>query len=183
VRWEDLFGDLEAQLEAQARREQGLEVADRTRRERALVGLHERIVAHRGASVDLSLLGGHLVNGVVVDAGDGWMLLREPRGHVALVPFAAVARVRGLGTQAAAGQAVIRARRFGLGFALRALSRDRATVSIGDVTGRVLTGTIDGVGSDAIEVSEHPIDLPRRPENLTASTIVVLTALAFVRSR
>jgi hypothetical protein len=48
MRWDRLFDDLQAQLDADGQRELGLEVSDRTRRERAQVGLHERLVAHRG---------------------------------------------------------------------------------------------------------------------------------------
>ena len=39
VRWDQLFADLEAQLEAEEARDLRLEVADRIRRERAQVGL------------------------------------------------------------------------------------------------------------------------------------------------
>ncbi len=45
MRWERLFDDLEAQLVADERRDLDAEVADRTRRERALLGLHERLAA------------------------------------------------------------------------------------------------------------------------------------------
>ena len=45
MRWERLFGDLEGQWEAEARRDLDQEVADRTRRERATVGLFERLAA------------------------------------------------------------------------------------------------------------------------------------------
>ena len=50
MRWDELFADLGAQWEAEARRELDGEVADRTRRERALVGLHERLSAARGCA-------------------------------------------------------------------------------------------------------------------------------------
>ena len=39
MRWEGLFADLEGQLAAEERRERDDEVAERTRRERALVSL------------------------------------------------------------------------------------------------------------------------------------------------
>ena len=55
MRWDRLFDDLQAQMDAEGQRELDLEVSDRTRRERAQVGLHERFIAHRGAVVDLSL--------------------------------------------------------------------------------------------------------------------------------
>ena len=45
MRWDQLFGDLEGQLAHEQRRDLDLEVADRTRRERALIGLHERLLA------------------------------------------------------------------------------------------------------------------------------------------
>ena len=58
------------------------------------------------------------------------------------------------------------ARRFGFGHAARGLSRDRAVVALADVGGSAVTGTIDAVGADALELSEHASDLPRRPENV-----------------
>ena len=44
VRWNQLFADLEAQLEAEEARDLMLEVADRIRRERAQGGLPERLL-------------------------------------------------------------------------------------------------------------------------------------------
>ena len=47
MRWDRLFDDLQAQMDAEGQRELDLEVSDRTRRERAQVGLHERFIAHQ----------------------------------------------------------------------------------------------------------------------------------------
>ena len=46
-------------------------------------------------------------------------------------------------------------KRFGLGYALRGLSRDRAVVALTDSAGVTTTGTIDAVGSNCFDLSEH----------------------------
>ncbi len=75
-------------------------------------------------------------------------------------------------------------RRFGLGYALRALSRDRATVAV-HLLGHeaALVGTIDGVGADHLDLAEHPEGTARRRENVTAVTTVATSALLLVESR
>ena len=72
MRWDDLFADLGAQWDAAARRELDGEVADRTRRERALVGLPERLSAAGEGRVALTV---H-VAGTLADAlqARGWQL-------------------------------------------------------------------------------------------------------------
>lgn len=182
VRWQQLFADLEAQLEAEDVRELTLEVADRTRRERALVGLPERLLGHRGSFVQLRLLGGQLLDGEVADVGLDWFLVQERAGRTALVPTGAVLAISGLTAAATAGSTATMARRFGFGYAARGLSRDRAVVALADVGGATVTGTIDTVGADALELSEHPSDVPRRPENVTARRVVPFSAIASLRT-
>jgi hypothetical protein len=181
MRWDRLFDDLQAQLDATGQRELELEVSDRTRRERALVGLHERFIAHAGLAVELRLTAGVRVSGTVADAGTDWLLVHERGERGSLVPFGAIVAVSGLGARAAAGPAVVAAKRFGLGYALRGLSRDRSVVSLSDIGGSVTTGTVDAVGADALELSEHPADLPRRAENIVARRVVPFTAIVVVR--
>ena len=180
MRWEQLFDDLEAQWEAEQRRDLDYEVADRTRRERAAIGLYERLAAATGVLVHLRFSGAGLaaVSGHVADVGQDWLLLHDGQRPV-LVPLSAIAAVSGLGERAAGGSRV--GKRFGLGYALRGLSRDRAVVALTDSAGVTTTGTVDAVGSDCFDLSEHAPDEPRRPENLTGRRLVPFGAVMSVR--
>jgi hypothetical protein len=182
MRWEGLFADLEGQLAAEQRRERDDEVAERTRRERALVTLPARLAAAVGAPVRIILVGGRQVDGDLEDLGEDWVLVRMPvDAHEVLMPLAAVVTLRSLGPESTTARG---ARRFGLGYALRALSRDRATVVISLVgDGPRLLGTIDAVGADHLDLAEHPDGLPRRRENVRAVATVPFAALIAVESR
>lgn len=182
MRWEGLFADLEGQLAAEQRRERDDEVAERTRRERALVTLPARLAAAVGTPVRMSMAGGLQVDGVLKDLGEDWLLVRAAAdAHEVLVPFAALMAVRALGPHSTPARG---ARRFGLGYALRALSRDRATVVISLVgAGPRLLGTIDAVGADHLDLAEHLEGLPRRRENVRAVATVPFAAVVAVESR
>jgi hypothetical protein len=196
VRWERLFDDLEAQLGANEARELAAEVADRTRRERALVGLHERFAAAVDRTVvEVRVAGVGLIRGLVTGSGPDWVLLDQradpglsavrPLGapsvdRPVLVAVSALRAVSGLGG-AEPTSAVTRS--FALGAALRAVSRDRAVVDVVEVDGSGLTGTIDGVGQDYVEVAEHSADLPRRSQNVVGVRAIPFTAIAVVRRR
>jgi hypothetical protein len=167
--------------DAEERRDRDAEVADRTRRERAEITLLARLAAHRGRPVRLRLRAGLAVEGQVADLGRDWVLVRlDPSPREALVPLGAVTAIGGLAAgSAAAGSA----RRFGLGLALRALSRDRAVVRLTDVDGATRTGTIDSVGADALDLAEHPVEVPRRSADVRGVWTVPLAALVVVESR
>lgn len=192
MRWERLFDDLEAQLGADDARALTAEVADRTRRERAQLGLFDRLTALLdGPVVELRVAGAGLVRGVVTGCGPEWVLV-DQRGDLPLSVregaadrpvLVAVPAVRGvIGLSGAATSSAV-ARGFGLGAALRAVSRDRAVVDVVDIDGVVVTGTLDTVGQDLVEVAEHPSDLPRRPEHVVRVVAVPFAALAAVRRR
>jgi hypothetical protein len=46
------------------------------------------------------------------------------------------------------------------------------------VTGVVTTGTIDAVGADVVDLSEHPGDEPRRQGSVVARRLVPFSAIA-----
>ncbi len=176
MEWEGLFADLDAQWDAYERLELDAEVADRTRRERALVDLTARLAAHRGRPVTVRTSAGDPVTGAVLDVGDGWLAVARPPRSV-LVALAAVVGIEGLGARAADATA---ARRFGIGHALRGLSRDRSTVVVVDVSGSVATGTIDAVGADHVQLALHHHDEPRRTQNVRAGRAIPFGALVSV---
>jgi hypothetical protein len=66
--------------------------------------------------------------------------------------------------------------------ALRGLARDRSTVQVVLEDGTVVTGTVDRVGADYVEIAEHPVDLPRRAEAVQGVSAVVIAAIAVVRT-
>jgi len=178
MRWEGLFADLEGQLAAEERRELDSEVAERTRRERALVDLTGRLAATVGSPVSLLVEGGRVVSGVLADVGDGWLLVADPPREL-LVPRGALVTVEGLPPHADPART---ARRFGLGHALRALARDRATVTLEVSSGAPLVGTIDVVGADHLVLAEHPEGEPRRRENVRRLLTVPFAAVRTVGS-
>lgn len=183
VRWDELFRDLEAQLEAGSAAELAAEVADRTRREAALLGLADRVAAAAGRPVVVRLLGGGAVEGVLTEVGGGWLLVEEGPGGAALVPLPAVVALAGLsawsGVPGAGGRVLAR---LGLGSALRAVARDRLPLRLGLVDGSTLAGTLERVGADFVEVTEHPAGEPRRRAGVTGVRTVPFAALAVVRS-
>ncbi len=180
MRWDGLFEDLEGQLAAEERRELDSEVAERTRRERALVDLGSRLAAAAG-SVTVSLDGGAIVAGAVEDLGADWVLMRPGKdGREVLVPLSGVLSVGGL----LGGSAPARtARRFGLGSALRALSRDRATVAVVLRGGVRVVGTIDAVGADHLDLAEHEEGELRRRANVRRTLALPFAAVVSIENR
>ncbi len=79
MRWDRLFDDLEAQLALDDVRELETEVADRTRRERALIDVQTRLLANVGESHVGLRLPGRVVAGRLVDVGPDWALVETAR--------------------------------------------------------------------------------------------------------
>ena len=181
MRWTSLFADLEAQFEAAEAAELELEVRDRTRREAALIRTVDRLRAARGAEVVLALPGTGPLPGVLRDAGEDWVLLEQPGAREVLVPLAAVLSVTGLGRRATQDTGEV-ARRLDLRWALRGLARARTPVQVGLVDGSVLSGTLDRVGADHVDLAEHVAGQERRAPSVLGVRLVPLSALALVRS-
>ncbi len=188
MRWDALFDDMEAQVEAEERAEFDQEVADLTRAERAGLRLADRLRAQHGRSITLHRAAVGPARGVVTDVGADWVLLCT--GSVAheggaraerLVPLSAVSGVVGM-SGAASGEDDGLARRLGIGTVLRGLAARRCVVRVWVTGGVVLTGRVDRVGADHIDLC-LTADGPQRQD--TAETrsvpfvaIVEVTALS-----
>jgi len=183
MRWQQLFADLQAQFEEEEAAAERGELASRARAEVGAVTLAQRLGGTLGLPVSLHCRGAGRVAGVLVDVGVDWVLLEDERGRSSLVAASAVRSVAGLGrlTAAAEDAGIVRGR-LDLRRALRGLARDRSTVQVVLDDGAVLTGTLDRVGADYVELAEHPVDLPRRAAAVQGVSAVVITAIAVVRT-
>jgi hypothetical protein len=180
MRWQQLFADLAAQFEEAEATAERAELPSRARTEQGAVRLDERLRGSVGATVTVRCRGAGPVPGVLVDAGPDWLLV-EDAGRESLIAGPAVLAVSGLGRRTAVTAAEVRGR-WDLRRAVRALARDRSAVSIVLVDGGVLTGTVDRVGADFLEVAEHPLEEVRRPAAVRAVVAVPLDAVALIRT-
>ena len=182
MRWEDLFGDLEGQFDAAESAELASEVADRSRREISTLRLVDRLRPVVGRPLDVRLRGAGTIAGRLAALGPDWLLVAQTGTRETLIATHAVLSLGGLAAQSASpmSEGVVAAR-LDFPFALRAITRDRSPISLSLVDASQVSGTIDRVGSDFIEVAEHATDEARRAaavQSVRAYPIVALAAVS-----
>lgn len=160
MRWERLLADLSAEMDAATDAELESEVADRTRSERARLRLVDRLRGSIDVDIDIRVNGVGGLSGMLRAVGPDWCVLQAATGdHV--VRLGAVLEVRGLaGYSAVPGSEGVVAARFTLATVVRRLARDRAVVTLLQVDGRVVTGTVELAGADLVEMSDRRSDEP-----------------------
>ncbi len=187
MRWQNLFTDLESQLE----RELDAEAIDvEGEEERLRLGeltIRDRLAALVAAGpslgpVHLTLAGGDRISVVAHTVGADWMVGVERSRH-AVVPFAALSGITLTTQQVAASVARVGTRaggRVGFGVVLRDLCRRRRPV---DVTMReaALHGTIDRVGADHFDLALHEPGVARRDRAVTEYRVVARAEVVLVR--
>ena len=182
MRWEQLFADLEGQADAALRAEREAEVAERTRQEVGRLRLVDRLRAAHGSRLVLRVHGAGVLTGSVADVGADWVLLEEPDGRGALVPLAGVVALAGTGGRSELpGSEGAVEKRLDLRYALRRLVRDRATVEVALSDGTVVSGTLDRVAADHVDLAQHDPDEARRARAVRQVLLLPLGAIALVR--
>jgi hypothetical protein len=181
VRWDRLFADLDAQLDSAQAGELAGEVSDRSRREVARLQLADRARLATGAQLSAGVAGAGTLSGRLLRSGPGWWLLRADGGEI-LVNTGALVWVAGLPALAAEPEATPAVeRRMGLGYVLRGIARDRTAVRVVLTDAATLTGTIDRVGADFIDLAEHAPGEARRASTVRGARTIPFSGLAAVR--
>jgi hypothetical protein len=197
MRWDNLFDDLESQLEQELGAEEGDLLAEAERLRLGRLTVRDRVVTMSRpgeGGVDqltLALRDGTLVTVTVGSVGRDWIvgeLIGARRGSC-VVPLTAVAGVlptpeqvaRSVSAELAAEPAVSLSARLGLAFVLRDLCRRRAAVELSTGSAERLHGTIDRVGRDHLDLAEHEAGVPRRAAAVGRIRILPFTELLLVR--
>jgi hypothetical protein len=155
--WEEsllaLFDDLEQQAEGLQLEERRQEVEALASADFAEVSLESRLLGSLGTDLLVRLTGGLIVRGVLLRAGDGWLLLRDELDGPWLSPAGAVLSVSGLSRRSAAPEARTVLARLGLGSALRALAEDAGECLVHLRDGQRVEGRLGRVGADFVELA------------------------------
>jgi hypothetical protein len=200
MRWENLFDDLESQLEHELGADEVDLLAEEERLRLGRLGMRDRIRAMSDGApstaaaepLRLELTDGTRLGLRVSTVGRDWLAgdveSTARRAASAVVPLDAIAAVFPSATQLGLGLAAASATatgdaltaRLGLAFVLRDLCRRRTPL---DLLTRVgpLHGTIDRVARDHVDVAEHERGVPRRERSVTALRMLPTRELLVVR--
>jgi hypothetical protein len=181
MRWDDLFDDLGAQFETLSAAEEDAVAAEAARHEFGAITMVERLAGAVGAELRIRLVNDRVASGRLTRVGPDWLLLAENPDGELLLALRAVVQVSGLTTRTGAALSAVE-KRFDLRKALRGLARDRASVAVSSIGGGDVSGTIDRVGADFLELAAHAAWEPRRQSTVRSVVLLPLGTVAAVRS-
>jgi len=192
VRWQNLFDDLESQLDAELGAEEVDLLAEEERLRVGRLTLRDRLRAlpRDAGPVGLTLRGGFRVRVALAAIGRDWLAGEAEAGlrTSVVIPLAAITGVEPTGAQlgmtlradpAPEAPASLSAR-LGLAFVLRDLCRRRVAVEV-LVGGEALHGTLDRVGRDHLDLAEHATGEPRRTTAVARIRLLAFGAIDLVR--
>lgn len=197
MRWDNLFDDLESQLEQEHDAEQLDLLAEEERLRLGRLSLRDRILSisgvagsKAGASLRIQLITGSVLLLQPTTFGKDWLAAEliggAPRAQCVL-PLASVAAISLSQTQLRSSlESVVASRegklvdRIGLPFVLRDLCRRRKNLELVTTAGSV-HGTIDRVGRDHLDLAVHEPGSTRHATNVTDIRMLPLERIVFVR--
>jgi len=197
MRWDDLFNDLEGQLERDLTAEEADLRAEEERLRLARLGIRDRLMSVHAAAgaidttVHLVLKDSSLVAVTPSTFGRDWFTGElehsDSRSFPCVVPLSGIATVvfsreqvhRSLAAVEGDAERSLSAR-LGLGFVLRDLCRRRTPVELRLSSGTV-SGTLDRVGRDHCDLAVHDAGGIRRESLVTEFRLVPFNEVLLVR--
>ncbi len=185
MRWDSLFQDLENQLAAARLLEMETDVAELVRMEESAISLADRIRGALDSPVTVVLSGNVRFSGTVSYVGQEWLLLAEAERSV-LVPLRHLTRIWDLPRGVLKPSSRVP---HTLASALRTLARERSAVRVyllgSEIGGSCLpvTGVLERVGSDFLELAVVADGEPRRESSVRARYGIPFAAVLAISSR
>ncbi|MBC7591785.1 MAG: hypothetical protein H7226_12205 [Salinibacterium sp.] len=198
MRWDSLFDDLESQLEREISAEEVDLDAEEERLRLGRLSVRDRLVALQDATpagselrIGVTLCNGDRVVVLPVMIGRDWFsadVFSESRhSRQVIIPIGSVAGVSLPSPEAHASLAgpgdiahPSLSARLGLPFVLRDLCRRRRSIEVVTIAGAV-SGTIDRVGRDHLDLAIHEPGSPRRASEVSEIRLVPLAAVILIR--
>jgi hypothetical protein len=197
MRWDNLFDDLEGQLEQELSAEDLDLRAEEERLRLGRLSIRDRLLAIHESQEGVYSLHVTLANGDVVAVrplsfGRDWMsgelLDDSTRKSQFILPIPAIAGMalgrvqvaQSLAPRASEGSPASLSSRLTLSFVLRDLCRRRAAIELRTPLA-TFHGTIDRVGRDHLDLAVHELGQPRRDAAVLQSRLLPLSQVLLVR--
>ncbi len=183
----ELFDDLEQQAQALALSKRDVDVVELSRAAYAEVDLAGRLHASVGLCVVLTVTGVGAVPGRLAQVGTGWCLVTGTgaAGSTAdaerIIVLAALLAATGLSPRATTPAARDLRAALGLGSVLRRLAEAGRPVDLVLLDGSRLTGVLQRVGGDFVEVA--PLGAGRAGAPVAVPVVVPVAAVALLQRR
>jgi hypothetical protein len=174
-----VFEELEAEFEAGLRREAEQEAVAAIRAQMGATTLWQQLARRTGTEV-VARAGSRAIRGILLASYPDFLVLKDQQGGQHLVRGQAASLALPPGQAALQPVPGDAAHRFGLALALRELARRREPVRVELLDGNTVTGTIEAVGSDYLELAEHEVGEARRETAVRARRFAAFAAIAFV---
>ncbi|MGO1768699.1 MAG: hypothetical protein ACTHZX_01990 [Microbacterium sp.] len=192
MQWDSFFQDLEDQLSAEWEAERAALDSEAERLRVARLELRERIgglvaAGRSRGGMRLETVDGRIHDAEVDAVGADWLSARLGDRTVLLVRLDALSGIAVAeeelvaSARAGAARSDRLAERVTFGFALRDLARRRVGVTLSTRAGRQLSGTLDRVAADHVDLAMHEPGAPRRSGEVRGFRLVPMAEIASAR--